>query len=241
MVETFQAGGKNIRIDVHGAGASAPGAPLKPAILLIHGSGGNIGFWLDRLTPHLAAAGVALFAPHYFERTGTIRADLATITDGIHVPQWLDTIAAAREAVAARPGIDPNRIALIGISLGAFLSMAYAAINSASTDPAAHKAIRCIVELSGGLTEPYASQATPQLPPTLILHGADDNIVPVSSAHELDALLTNLGVQHETRVLQREGHWFSGPAQMQLLLAVRSFLSKHLQQNDEPLQTFPTK
>lgn len=225
MVETFQAGGKPIRMDVHGVDDT--GAP-KPAILLMHGSGGNVGFWLDRLVPHLASAGVALFAPRYFERTGTAYADLATITDGVHVPLWIDTLGAAVDAVAARPDIDSKRIALVGISLGAFLSMSYAAVNSASGDAAKRKAVRCVVELSGGLTEPYASQATRELSPTLILHGDRDTVVPVQHAHDLDALLIKLGVEHETRILPGEGHWFSNGAQMQLLMAVAGFLGRYL-------------
>ncbi len=227
MQETFIAGDHTIRMDVHIAGATSP-QTRGPAIVLLHGAGGNIGFWLDRLAPHLTASGVSVFAPHYFERTGTVRADLASITDGVHVPLWLDTVSAALEHVGAHRDVDPGRIALVGISLGAFLCMSHAAIQSSRQHKQNGDGVRCIVELSGGLPEPYASQATPEMPPTLIVHGADDTVVPVSAAHELDKLLIRLGVEHEVRVLQREGHWFSGAGQMQLMLAVTAFLSKHL-------------
>jgi carboxymethylenebutenolidase len=225
MTETFLAGGKTIRLEVH-----EPATFTKPipAILLLHGSGGNLSFWLDRLTPHLASAGVALFAPHYFDRTNTERADLATITDGVHVPLWLDTLSATRDLIATRPSIDPTRIALVGISLGSFLSLAFAAVNSASPEPAVRSKIKCLVDLSGGLISPFAEQATTAFPPTLILHGEADNIVPVSRARELDAQLTRLKVPHETRILPREGHWFSTMAQLQLMMAVGTFLRKNL-------------
>ena len=226
MTETFLAGGKTIRLEVHEPSTKST-KPL-PAILLLHGSGGNINWWTDRLAPHLASAGVALFAPHYFDRTDTERADLATITDGVHVPLWLDTLSAALDLIAARPSIDPNRIALVGISLGAFLSLGLAAINSASPDPAVRNKIRCLIDLSGGLIEPYATQATAAFPPTLILHGEADDIVPVTRARELDAQLTRLKVPHETRILPKEGHWFSTLAQLQLMMAVATFLRKHL-------------
>jgi dienelactone hydrolase len=224
MQSTFPSGGRNIRIDMHEPPTTTP----HPAIILMHGAGGNVGFWLDRLAPHLSAAGIALYAPHYFERTGTARADYAAITDGVHVPQWLDTLDAAVAFAAQRPNVDPARIALIGISLGAFLSLAFAAGLSASSDPQARHRIRALVDLSGGLTDPFAGRATRDFPPTLILHGEADTVVPVSHAHALDALLTKLAVPHETRLLPSEGHWFSVGGQMQLLLAVANFLSKHL-------------
>lgn len=197
---------------------------LHPAIVLLHGAGGNIGFWFDRLTPALASAGVALYAPHYFDRTGTVRADPATIADGIHVPRWLSTVDDAIAFAASRPNVDPARVALVGISLGAFLSLALAAQLSGSDSGR----IRAIVELSGGLVEPYNSQATASFPPTLILHGQADEVVPISHAHALGHRLQTLGVPHQIRTLANEGHWFSGPAQMQLLIAVASFLSANL-------------
>jgi carboxymethylenebutenolidase len=224
MQSTFRSGGRDIRIDIH-----EPTTPsAHPAIILMHGAGGNVGLWLDRLAPLLSSAGIALYAPHYFDRTNTVRADLAAITDGVHVPQWLSTLDAALTFAAGRPGVDPARIAVIGISLGAFLSLAFAAELSASPDPAARRRVRTLVDLSGGLIDSYAGRATRDFPPTLILHGEADNIVPVTHARALDKLLTALNVKHETRLLPNEGHWFSGAAQMQLLLAVAGFLSKNL-------------
>ena len=189
-----------------------------------------MGFWLDRLAPYLNSAGIALYAPRYFDSTGTVRADLATITDGMHVPQWLETLSDSIRWVAARPSVDQRRIGLVGISLGAFLALSLAAQQSnpehvTAPDP---NPVRCIVEISGGLPAPYAEQATARFPPTLILHGENDEIVPVRFAHELDNLLNHLNVAHETRLLPREGHWFSSGAQLQLLLAVSSFLRGYL-------------
>jgi carboxymethylenebutenolidase len=224
MQSTFRAGDHEIRIDMHEPKTSS----AHPAIILMHGSGGNIGFWLDRLAPYLNSAGVALYAPHYFDRTNTVRADLAAITDGVHVPQWLSTLDAAVTFASTRPNVDPGRIAIIGISLGAFLSLAFAAELSASSDPVIRRRIRALVDLSGGLVDPYAARATSAFPATLIVHGEADNVVPISHAHKLDKLLSNLNVKHETRMLPNEGHWFSGAAQMQLLLAVGGFLSKNL-------------
>ncbi len=92
------------------------------AIVLLHGSGGNLDSWTSRLAPLVRSAGIALYVPHYFDRTATHRADLATISDGIHVPQWLGVVDEAVRFVAGRPGVNPQRIVLAGISLGVLFS-----------------------------------------------------------------------------------------------------------------------
>lgn len=213
---TFLSGGRTIHIDQHEPTTPGP----HPAIVLLHGSGGNIGFWSDRIAPHLTRLGIALYAIHYFERTGTTRAEYATIMDGVHFPQWLSAIADGLAYVRSRPSVDPERIALLGISLGAFLGL------SLATDPA-HR-IRAVVELSGGLPPPWAAQATSAFPPTLILHGEADTWVTVSDAHALDARLTALNVPHETHIYPGQGHFFDSPTQLKIMLTTANFVSKYL-------------
>jgi dipeptidyl aminopeptidase/acylaminoacyl peptidase len=212
---TFPSGETPIRIQQ--IEPSGPG-PF-PAILLLHGAGGNVVFWLEKFGPMLSRIGVACYAVHYFDRTGTDFADTDTILDGHHFPLWLKTISDALAYISARPCIDPNRIALLGVSLGAFLSLA-----TATTA----KNIRAVAEISGGLVEPYAAQATSAFPPTLILHGDTDTVVPITNATELDALLTRLSVPHQIQLLPGEGHWFSAPAQLHLLAEVAQFLHRYL-------------
>ena len=194
-------------------------ASKHPAILLLHGAGGNTTFWLDRIAPFVSTLGVALYAPHYFDRTQTQRADPATILDGIHIPLWLETVADTLTHIRSRPNVDPTRIALLGISLGAFLSLAHAATNPG---------IRAIVEISGGLVEPYASRATSAFPPTLILHGEHDQVVSLDQARALTTRLQSLNVPHERHILPGEGHWFSPPAQLRILAATAKFLTRYL-------------
>jgi dienelactone hydrolase len=213
---TFLSVDKRIHIDQH-----EPATPGRhPAILLLHGSGGNIGFWADQIAPYVTSRNISLYAVHYFESTGTSRADYATIIDGVHFPKWLATIADALAWMRTQPNVDPSRIALIGISLGAFLAL------SLATDPAAN--IRAIVELSGGLPDPYAARATSAFPPTLIFHGAEDTYVTVSDAEKLVARLTALKAPHEAHIFRNQGHFFSPTTQLQILLTTARFLSQHL-------------
>ena len=207
--------GKAVRID--GAEPATTGA--HPALVLLHGAGGNTDFWLERIAPLVARLGVAVYAVHYFDRTGTTRADPAMLSDGKHVPLWMEAVRDALKAIAARPGVDANRVALVGISLGAFLSLALAAEGLR---------IKAIVEISGGLVPPYEALASRAFPPVLIVHGDRDTVVPVAMAHALETTLKKLGVAHKTEILAGEGHWFSSPAQARILAAVAAFLAQQL-------------
>ena len=227
MRAVFKAGDRDIRVEMIEPEQTDSARKL-PALLILHGAGGNSEFWMERLGPHAAEVGINLYAPHYFDRTGTVRADYAAISDGFHVPQWLQTVDSALRWVAARPAVDPVRIGIVGVSLGAFLALGLAAQLSASSNAAERERIRCLIEVSGGLAEPYLAQATHHFPPTLLLHGKDDTVVPASHANALDQQLSALGVSHETRVLPGEGHWFSGAAQIQLLMAAAGFLQQYL-------------
>ncbi len=223
---TFSSDGKPIRLAALEPSPEPTGS--FPAVVLLHGAGGHLDFWTSRFGPLLQQAGIALYGPQYFDKTDTGRADLASIRDGVHVPQWLATVDEALHFVAARPGVDPQRIVLAGISLGAFLALAFAAQLSTRPEPQEQRRVRAVVELSGGLVSPYVEQATSAFPPTLILHGAEDAIVPQSYATSLDAKLTELDVAHRTEILAGENHWFSPASMPRLLHAVSGFMAEHL-------------
>jgi len=207
-------------VPIHIQSAEPAGEGPYPAILLLHGAGGNAERWFDYLAPLPQRASVGIYAVHYFDRTGTLQADRETIEDGKHVPLWLDTVERALDHLASLPQVDRTRIALAGISLGAYLSLA-----TAATDP---KRIRAVVDISGGLIEPWASQATASFPPTLIVHGEADPVVPVAEAYRLERRLSDLGVAHEVLILAGEGHWFSPAGNLRILAAVAGFLTRHL-------------
>ncbi len=168
----------------------------------------------------LSRLGVLVYAVHYFDRTGTDHATPAMLTDGTHVPLWLATVRDALVHIRSQPGVDSRRIALVGVSLGAFLALALGSEPSSG--------IRAIVDISGGLVPPYDAQANSSFPPTLIVHGEADTVVPVTLAHALEARLTLLRIRHEQLLLPAEGHWFSPSAQLRILGAVATFLGREL-------------
>jgi dipeptidyl aminopeptidase/acylaminoacyl peptidase len=142
------------------------------------------------------------------------------ILDGHHFPMWIATVADALKYIRSRPSVNPARVALLGISLGAFLSLVLA------TDPAVR--MPAVVEISGGMPEPAIEAVTDEYPPTLIIHGDEDAVVPVAMAHQLEALLNARRVPHESLILSGQGHWFDAGAQSRIPLATVAFLARYL-------------
>jgi dienelactone hydrolase len=215
QTETFQSRGRPIRIQRFEPQGSGP----RPALLLAHGSGGAVTWWLDRFAPALARLGIALYAPHYFDSTGTTRATAETILDGRHFPVWLQTLQDAVAFVRSRPSVDPQRIGVLGISLGAYLAVALGL-----DDPS----LRLVIELSGGIPPGWEHRIAPAMPPVLILHGAADSIVPVSEAQKLERLLKAGGAPYQIEIFPGENHWFSAASFPRLLMICGSFLARHL-------------
>jgi dienelactone hydrolase len=119
-----------------------------------------------------------------------------------YFPVWLAEIHSAIEALDKNPAVDPHRVALMGFSLGSFLSLSAGAV-----DPGQ---IAAIVEYYGGLP-PGLDGGAKLMPPTLILHGDKDVLVSVSQAHALDELLTAANRPHEMHIYEGANHAFNFP------------------------------
>lgn len=215
MSATYQSGSATIRVDQYEPADAKPHA----ALVLLHGSGGAAAYWLDRFAPLLNQFGVAVYAPHYFDRTGTKHASAETILDGKHFGEWLAAVKDAVTYATTRPSVDANRIGVLGISLGGYLAMALAAED---------RRVRAVIELSGGMPPGWESRIAAGMAPVLVLHGAQDEVVPVSEADKLRALLQERGVEHEVEILANEGHWFSPASRPGVLMRCAAFLAKYL-------------
>jgi carboxymethylenebutenolidase len=120
--------------------------------------------------------------------------------------------------VAREPNVDPERIGFLGFSLGAYLALASAAIDSR---------IKAVVEFFGGLPKEI-KPFTRRLPPVLILHGELDETVPASEAYDLQKFLEKKNVPHEIKMYAGVGHGFSGEIWRDAGLRSLAFLKKHL-------------
>jgi dienelactone hydrolase len=91
-----------------------------PAVVLVHGSGGmasNIDYWEQQLN----AMGIATFAIDDFSGRGIME----TRTNQTRLGSLAPIVDAYRalQVLAARPWIDPNRIALMGFSRGGTIAL----------------------------------------------------------------------------------------------------------------------
>lgn len=210
-MSTFTCDGKSIRVDHYPpnhAGSS-------PAVILVHGSGGPL-HGLDPFASQAAMFGVHVFVLHYFERTGHNWVAPSQIES--HFLAWLDTVKDAVTFVASQPAVDATRIGLLGFSLGAFLSLSLATRDSR---------IAAVAELFGGLPEPFTKDAG-NLPPVLILHGAQDTTVPIDRAHELERVLQQHKIPYQIKIYPDQGHVFRGLAQLDAMGRVAQFFKNYL-------------
>jgi dienelactone hydrolase len=213
---TFKSGGKPITVETF----QPAGEARRPAVLMLHGADG-----LNRNTQYqqgaraVAAAGYQVHLVHYLDRTGEKRASFATLFQNF-MP-WMDTVQDALAFAAKQPLADPNRIGIVGISLGAALGLAVA-----STDPR----VKTLVNYFGPLPQ-GAIATTSRLPPTLVLHGSADPIVPVANAYAVEALLRQQNVPHEIKVYPGQGHGFRGAAEEDATQRSLAFLNRHLAQS----------
>jgi dipeptidyl aminopeptidase/acylaminoacyl peptidase len=211
---TITSAGRPVRLEAF----FPPGGERTPALLLLHGASGMNGG--NRYIPHvagaLAAEGLTTVLVRYFDASDTSHADDAEIKR--HSNRWLQAIDDAVTAVAQIPEMDPERIALVGYSLGGYLAVAHAA---------GDRRIRAVVEFAGGI-EPEFAKTVAHLPPTFIVHGEADRRVPFKRAAELEAVLQRIGAPYETRYFPGEGHLLSPAAALVALTEAADFLHRHL-------------
>ncbi|MGO4706250.1 dienelactone hydrolase family protein [Microvirga sp. 2MCAF38] len=194
----------------------AEGLDRRPALLMLHGADGPKTNTRYREGANaLAAAGYRVYLIHYLNRTEEWHASLATLFQNFK--PWLETVKDATDWVSGLPEVDPDRIGIIGISLGAALGLV------ASSDPR----IKALIAYYGPLPI-GAFTADPRLPPTLILHGALDAIVPVANAYAIEALLKQRGIPHDIHIYPSQGHGFRGKALTDGIQRVIAFLQTYL-------------
>src|SRR5436305_471364 len=196
-----------------------------PALLILHGANGPMSTFIGDYAQHLANIGYVVFLVHYFDRTNTYYADRAEMQE--HFSDWIEVLEDAIGNAAHHPKVDPERIGLIGYSLGGFLSLSVA-----SQDPR----VSAVVSIVGGIPEAFAQRAR-RMPPALILHGANDTRVPVKEAQRVEELLQGLNTPYELKIYRGQGRFFRGAAQIDALTRTFAFLQKHLHRKS-PLNLF---
>lgn len=209
---SFESGGKRIRADAYVPGENGSRVP---AVIALHGAGGGVE-GMDKSAALLAEQGFAVYVVHYFDRTDTQYADKAIILRNF--PIWMKTLWDAVSFVEKQPLVDRERIALLGFSLGAYLSLANASIDSR---------VQAVVEFFGGLPREMKLFMR-RLCPVLILHGEADPTVPVAEAYDLQRLLEEKGIPYEIKVYPGAGHGFENEVWRDAGLRALRFLQRQL-------------
>lgn len=210
---TFKSGGKAIAVETFQPAGSSP----RPTLLMLHGADG-----LSYNTQYrdgargVAAAGYQVHLVHYLDRTGERRASFSTLFQNF--TPWMDTVQDALTFASGHPGADADRLGLIGVSLGGALGLAVSSLD---------RRIKALVTYFSPLPQ-GAVATTSRLPPTLVLHGGADPIVPVANAYAVEALLRQQNVPHEVKVYPGQGHGFRGAAEEDATQRALAFLKRHL-------------
>jgi carboxymethylenebutenolidase len=209
----FESSGHEIQMDCFAPQANGQ---RFPAVIGLHGSGG--GYPVVAVPARLLAAqGFAVYVPHYFQRTGT-----EWVSDrGMmirHAPAWMKTVWDAVSFVARQPHTDPDRIALLGFSLGAYLSLGLSTIDDR---------VKAVVDFFGGFPKEMKLFMR-RLCPVLILHGDADDTVPVSEALYLKDLLEKKRVPYELKIYPGVGHGFGPDIMTDAAHRTLAFLRRYL-------------
>lgn len=210
-VGSFRVGDRAVRVET----VLPRHADRRPAVLVLHGANGISGRHL--LFDHveaLAEQGFAVFVVHYFD--GVSAADKAHPNLYWQREQVLD---AAVEHVRRHERVDPDRVAILGYSLGGFH-----ALGLGTRD----ERLRAVVSIGGAMSAHLERNGIERIAPALILHGERDNVVPVRRVHDLADLLAKVGAMFEYHVYPREAHVFRPGALRDSVDKTVSFLKAHL-------------
>lgn len=219
---------KGLKIDGESWACEADGKPLSgilvrpagkgpfPGILISHGLGGS-------------ARQMGLAKGRAFAKMGfvCIATDYTHVRPGPDYSQFGASAENVRRATACAeilrglPGVDPDRIAAYGHSMGAFLT-----IGLAADEPGLLKAAAITaggIAPADGFPAPSAARAEKIRTPFLILHGTADTTVPPDRSASLAAILARNKVPCERRVWEGVGHGLPNEKADEVHAAIREW------------------
>lgn len=189
----------------------ASGGKAKTAVVFVHGYGADGSDLLglaDPLGPHLPDT--VFFAPDAPERCTANPMGFQWFPipwlDGSSEEQALSGLAAAADDLNAfldklliDEGLTPDRLALVGFSQGTMMSLHVAPRRA---DPVAG-----VVGFSGRLMQPEHLEAeTISKPPVLLIHGDQDDVVPLESLPKAADALVAAGFETYSHISKGTGH-----------------------------------
>lgn len=230
-------------------GRAAKGLPL---VVLVHGgpaSRDRPGF--DWWSQALASRGYAVLRVNFRGSDGFGR-DFLKAGYGQWRGKMQTDLADGVRHLAAQGIVDAGRVCIVGASYGGYAALAGAAYQPGVYRCAASVAgisdVGLMLKGSGKLSTRYwtrfmgvdesdaaglaalspAAAADRIAVPVLLVHGADDTVVPIEQSEVMAAALKKAGRPAELVRLEGEDHWLSrGATRLQMLKAVAGFLERN--------------
>jgi carboxymethylenebutenolidase len=218
----------------------------QPAVLLLHGADGGVGVekMYCGLAKRVADKGYVVFIVHYLDVTtpedrGKVSAMVkravrgeATPAEAPRVQKFFDTwtrcVTDAVGHVRKQPGVDGERIGIVGLSLGGFVGLSTAAQQDLK--------IAAVVSGFGGLPRERRDSVN-WLPPTLIVHGDEDDVVPIQYAVALRQLRREKKLPIDVVIYPEVGHVFQkegGKFDLRAMMDAERLTTEHLQKYLKP-------
>lgn len=215
-------------------------------VLLLHGGGWVTGdkWGCKYYAQKFAAAGYAAVSMNY-----------RLANDSVHYTEMLEDIDSVIGCVVKNSGqwgIGNGPVALFGYSAGGHLALLYAYARDPGKQTGAVISVAGptdvrdsllwqspglyddIVTMAGDTLPANWAQASPvsflspSNPPTLLIHGTLDNVVPVSQSVTLDQMLRASNSTVDLLLLENEGHGYSAEATELFLSRSETFLHENL-------------
>ena len=250
-----QVNGSELRLDIYEPGGS--GTQINPAVILIHG-GGWISFdksTMRRMGQYLSRSGFACFSVDYRLFTGKANRWPAQLDDVQRAVRWVRANATRYRVNPERIGAFGHSA---GAQLAALLGMVDTRDNSDPALARFSSRVQAVVDVSGPIDftvnrDPDGDQflndflgadytAHPEVwreaspafhvakgdAPFLIVHGTEDQNVPISQAQELFQKLQSAGVT-ASLIKVKDGHTFQTPEARRALAAeTLTFFKRYL-------------
>ena len=207
-----KSGSEQLRVDIF----TPRTAGRHPAAILLHGSSGIHKFGsgtIERYAHALAEQGIDAFVVHYFDGTGDYAAD-----DSVEQANYFHWVTNVKDVVTwagKRPDVEPRRISLLGHSLGAWLAVGVGAMDT--------RVFRLVL-LGSGL-EPFLADSIKRMPATLLLHGSDDDVVPLSDVKHLQEFMISRGYRVTLHIYPGEEHTFGDSVAIDALTQTAKFIA----------------
>lgn len=205
--------GRKVRVEIFRPAGDAPA----PAALVLHGASGvGQGLYVYPFAKALARQGVAAAVVRYYDglgrRGGKASPKIFQARDKI--------LTKAIDYMVTRSDVAPGGVGVYGMSLGGFHALSL----GVSDDR-----VKSVVSLGGGLSRHIPDDRLRRLPPTLILHGDRDRVVPLKRALAVKHAAAKRNVAAEIKIYKGEGHVLSERARKDAIDSVARFMARALE------------